>query len=487
MAIKALNLLRSRLDIAFERDPQAADDWAEAGAMAAALEQVRRQHEQADLRGVTAATIAAALAAYRATGELPRFADLKYVCLGLAEVDADGGCLLAEARLRDDLLARAEAVAEPRRQMKCFQALLRSYWSFPLHGDGVSAAASQGFAVLRAWLARRYGELEQVKLRKPEWFAMLSMHLNLLGEHPCERYGPSLLEGRGAALQLAIDDLAIPSASWVLEEAVLALMQAAAQLGDADFQARLGQLLSLTLGEAGLALSTSLSRRCLACLLWRYARSASVVEHLPLFDAALALLGNPHLHRPAWDAQVLDERGAADEVARAMVGSWLKQRLIRDFFQRLAAEGASQTRRLDYWLRYEPFIEDMWFALGSAEQGRSGRGYEEFRRYAEGRLLPLQDADERPATSLLVMRINDFLAIEAADATQPMRLVRCAALTAAQWRLFADVEAGDSASAADFAALPAEVALEHRDGPAALNKWERRFDEYLRPIVWQTP
>ena len=483
--MKALNFLRSRLDIAFERDPAAAADWADGGAMTAALEQIRRQHDKAELRIASADTIAAAVAAYRRTGELPRFADLKYVCLGAAEIDEQGHCLLDEVSLRQDLLDRAENIAEPRRQMKCFQALLRSYWSFPLHGDRVSAQAQRGFALLRAWLARRYGELEQVKMRKPEWFAMLSMHLNLLGEHPCERYGPALLEGKGASLQLAVDDLAIPSGSWVLEEAVLALMQAATQLGDEAFHARLPQLLALTRGEAGLAVSLGLSRRCLSCLLWRYARQASVIEHLPLFDAALDLLGNPTLHRPAWDALVLDERGATDEVARAMVSSWLKQRLIKDFFQRLAAEGASETRRLDYWLRYEPFVEDMWFALGSEDQRRSGRAYEDFRRYAQGRLLELQDDGEQAATSFLVMRINDFFAIESADGQQPMRLLRCATLTAEALRLFDDAEAGERVAAAAFAELPCEVALAHRDGPGPGGKWERRFDEYLRPIIWQ--
>ena len=484
--IKALNFLRSRLDIAFDLGPETAAAWADGEAMTAALDQVRRQHDQAQLRLASADTIAAAVDSYRRTGELPRFADLKYVCLGLAEVDAGGGGLLAEAARRDGLLQRAELIAEPRRQMKCFQALLRSYWTFPLHGDAVAGELQQGFIVLRAWLGRRYGQLEQVKMRKPEWFSLLSMHLNLLGENPCERYGPSLLEGKGGALQLAIEDLAIPSGSWVLEEAVLALMQAATQLGDNDFRARLAQLLTLTLGEAGLVLSTSLSRRCLAYLLWRYARCATVVEHLPLFDAALALLGNPNLHRPAWDALVQDERGAADELAREMVSSWLKQRLIRDFFQRLAVDGASEPRRLDYWLRYEPFIEDMWFALGSADQQRSGRGHEDFRRYAEGRLLPLADQDGQAATSFLVMRINDFFAIESAAMQQPMRLLRCASLSAAQLHLFADTPAEEGADAAAFAALPCEVALEHGDAAGLSGKWERRFDEYLRPIIWQT-
>ncbi len=471
-----LHRLRSRLQLALAGD--AAESWGEG--MATALDQVRRHHDAATMRAVGADTIAAAIGAYRKSGRLERFVDLKYVCLGVATPDADGDCLLAAARLRDQLLASAQSLAEPRRQMKCFQALLRSYWSFPLHGDGVSAAAREGFAVLRAWLARRYSELERVRMTKPEWFTMLSMHQNLLGDHPCERYGPALLAGRGAALQLAIDDLAIPSGSWVLEEAVLALMQAATQLGDAEFRARLPQLLALGLGQAGLTLAAKLSRRAIACLLWRYARCAELIEHLPLFDAALALLGDPNLQRPAWDAQVTDERGAADDLAREMVGSWLKQRLIRDFFQRLARQGSSQQRRLDYWLRYEPFIEDMWFALGTADQVRAGRGYEDFRRYAGARLIELQDAGAA-STSLLALRINEFLLIEAGDADRPLQLIRRAALTPEQARLFAGGEA--SVSSASFAALPVEVELEHRDGAGAT--WEQRFDAYLRPIVWR--
>ncbi len=484
--LRALNHLRSQLDLAFAPDPAAALAWAADAAMAAALLEVRAAHDGAEILRVSAATISAALAAYRKTGQFARFTDLKYVCLGATEIDAEGNCLLAEAGLRDELLAQAEQVTPARRQMKCFQALLRSYWSFPLHGEHVAAASRQGFALLRAWLARRYRELEGVKMPKPEWFAMLSMHHNLLGEQPCEIYGPALLEGRGAGLQLAIEDLAIPSGSWVQEEAVLALVQAAAQLGDEAFRARLPQLLALSRGEAGLALSLGLSRRALACLLWRHARCTEVVEQLPLFDAALALLGNPNLHRPAWDSYVQDERGAADDVAREMVSSWLKQRLIHDFFLRFAAEGSSQTRRLDYWLRYEPFIEDMWFALGAEAQARRGRAYEDFRRYAQERLLELADAPgAEPSTSLLVLRINDFLLLESAAVGQPLRLLRRSALSLEQLRLFSAAETGASACAADFAALPWELSLEHADSPA--RKWEQSFDQYLRPIVWQAP
>jgi hypothetical protein len=95
----------------------------------------------------------------------------------------------------------------------------------------------------------------------------------------------------------------------------------------------------------------------------RYARIPSKPEHILLRDAAVAHIGNPWLKKSVWDAFVLDERGNPDDAAREMVYGWLKRRLISDFFELMSADGSGDTRRLNYWLRFEPFVEDMWFAL----------------------------------------------------------------------------------------------------------------------------
>jgi hypothetical protein len=479
--IRALNLLRSGLDQAFEGVRQPLADWAEPQLMARTLAEVRRQHDRPEARSIEQSTIAMAVAAFRRSGELPRFTDLKYVCLGAASVDRDGRCLLAEEELRDRLLMAAETISEPRRQLKCFQGLLRSYWSFPLNDSHVPEPAHRGLTVLRAWLARRFIALDQSRMHKPEWFVMLSLHAHLLSDQPCDRYIPALLEGKGDALQLAVDDLAIPSDSWVMEEAVLAAIRSAVALGDDEFKGALPRLLAISFGLAGVSVSAPLSMRCVAQLLSRHARCASVSIHLQLFDAALSIIGNPWLRRATWEVHVIDERGRPDELAREMVGAWLKHRLISDFFQIFGEDAAGDKRRLDYWLRIEPFIQDMWFGLAVNAGGRAEQRYDDFVRRAEGRLLDLVGT-EHP---VLLMRIGDFVALESGAQGQPFTLFRWDGLATDLIRTLSHGQASLSVQALKSAKI--EARLEHRDSPERGSSWEQKFDEHIRPIIWQAP
>ena len=475
--IRALNLLRSGLDLAFGRDPRSFADWALPQAMTKTLAEVRRQHDRPEAKPVAASTISAALAAFRKTGALPRFTDLKYVCLGVAWVERDGRCLLAEEALRTVLLDLAESVSEPRRQMKCFQGLLRSYWSFPVHGSQVPEAAVLGLGVLRIWLCKRFIALDGARMAKPDWFVMLSSHADLLTDTPCDRYAQALLKGNGALLQLAVNDLAIPSDSWVMEETVLAAMRAAALLDDDDFRAALPRLLAISFGQAGVAVSAPLSMRCIAKLLSRYARSASVPAYRQLFDAALGKIGNPWRRRASWEIHVQDDHGRPDDLAREMVSAWLKHRLITDFFEIFGGAAGCDRRRTDYWLRFEPFIEDMWFALAMNADGRRAARHEDFLRRGEGLLL---DSDE-PENPVLIMRIGEFVAVEYGAQDNDLMLFRWDSLAPALARMPTPDKRWFSMPALRTA--KSVVSLEHRDSPEQGYPWERAFDEYIRPVI----
>jgi hypothetical protein len=103
---------------------------------------------------------------------------------------------------------------------------------------------------------------------------------------------------------------------------------------------------------------------------------------MALRDAAVCIVGNPWLRRAKWMRGV-DARGKPDDQSREMVNGWLKRRLITDFFELLSVDGTGDSRRVDYWLRFEPAIEDMWFALGADAQYRRGEQFNDFRNRAK--------------------------------------------------------------------------------------------------------
>lgn len=426
-------------------------------------------------------TLSTALTEFRQSGRVTSFRDLKYVCLGACLRDEQDECVLADDRLLSRLLKLADEAPSSRHQLKCFQSLLHGYWSFPLNDPETGDDEKRGWEKLRAWLEIKRQTAKRMAGRKPAWVDTLLSHPNLLTDDPCSRYGKALLEGAEIGLREAMDGLGIPSASWVMEEAVFAQMRMAAGFGDKQFTDLLHRLLPIALGKGELALSDQLKRRCVAVLISRYARCGSTPEHIALRDAAVALIGNPWLRRAAWDADVLDKDGHPDVKAREMVNGWLKRRLVTDFFELLSEDGTGDRRRLDYWLRFEPFIEDMWFALGTDARRRRGESFDHFRRRARGRLLDLEQTS--PDNNAFVMRIGGYLAVEFAVKGNACFLFHWDALPEHLSRRLMSGRERDSISI--HALRLSTNRLIHRD--KTIETWEQQFDTKIIPLTGRRP
>lgn len=481
--IVQLESLESALKSAFVSAMRRADDWSDDAETAKVLARVQKRHDVVG-SAPDPATIAEAIAHFRRTGEPDGWRGLKRACYGAGMLDQSGWCLLSEKPTRDKLIALADGQSEPRKRVRCYLSLLASYWSFRL--DTANEQSKAGWHVLRKWLDERLPKISRDAGRRPGWLVTLEQHQNLLRADPCGRYAAKLLVGDGAELQQAIAGLSIPSDSWVLEEAVMAQMRAASSLSHDAFVHALPGLLSVAMGKSGLSTSKSLQTRCVAALVSRYAKVPGKPEHIGLRDAAVSVIGNPWLKRSSWDASVTDSQGKPDSLAREMVYGWLKRRLIKDFFELLSEDGAGDSRRLDYWLRFEPFIDDMWFALGTNARNRKGEGIEDFRKRAAGRTLILDGTTAD--NNAFVMRMNEYVAIEFGETGNAFYLFRWDDLPAfvterlLSGRARADIMIGQLRSQER-----ALKRLVHRDSPTACKSWEQKFDDVICPIVRQKP
>lgn len=449
--------------------------------MSRAKQQVYREHGGA---GIVAdsRSIMASIAAFRRSGKVEGFRDLKYVCLGMAAIDAQGWSAIAEPRLRSRVAELVEGQPEMRRRIRCFQALLSSYWAFPLNAKHVSEEAKEGWRELRSWL-RAERERLRSKEPKPPWFAALTKYEALLTNQPCDKFGAALLRGDSSDLSDAMESLAIPPDSWVLEETVVAQMRAGCDQGDEQFKSTLPNLISIGTGRGGVELGESLRLRSVALLVARYARCRDRPEHMALRDAAVSIVGNPWLRRASWDAWVVDARGKPDDQSREMVNGWLKRRLITDFFELLSVDGTGDSRRVDYWLRFEPAIEDMWFALGADAQYRRGEQFNDFRNRAKGRLLDLDGTTAD--NNAFVMRVGRYLLVEFGAKGNAMYVF--------EWDLLGQplldtLTSGRARASVSIHRLKDSNNLErliHRD--SASQTWEQKFDAYLVPHIGRRP
>jgi len=483
--MKPLHNLRTRLSEAFGSGLRESSEWVDELADARMVHKVKQRH---DGPGVAPdlATVAMAVSFFYRNGEPDGWRGLKRVCFGAGMIDGSGSCLLSDKALIDKLLALAESQPEARKRVRCYQSLLSTYWAFPLFS--ANARSRSGWLALREWLDRRMQPISRDFSRTPEWFRTLVDHRNLLHDNPCSRYGPKLIAGDGSEFQAALSGLGVPSDSWVLEEAVLAQMKTACQFSHEGFKHVLPDLLKVATGNAAFSPANSLQTKCVAILLSRYTRVPDKPEHPLLRDAAISIIGNPWLRRASWDSNVSDANGRPDEHAREMVLGWLKRRLITDFFELLSEDGVGDSRRLDYWLRFEPYVTDMWFALGANARGRRDEHFRDFLARARGRLLSLEAATAD--NNAFLMRVGDYVAMECGAIGNALYLYRWDDLPPAVSRRLVsglDRENVTIHQLKNSDRISTEKPMRHVDSPKSLVSWEQKFDLILCPVLGHKP
>jgi hypothetical protein len=174
---------------------------------------------------------------------------------------------------------------------------------------------------------------------------------------------------------------------------------------DEPFVGHLNGVLELVNGKGQIHLPEAMAIEATAHCVIRYSKSANTIEHPYLRDTCVRRIGNPMLEQTKWDAFV------DHEPARQMVTSWLKQQLIKDFFELLAQDGAADIRRLNYWLKWEKYITEMWFYLGEMAFRDQRTAFKDVRERMGGSIRQLEEPS-RPENNAFVMRIGEYLVIE---------------------------------------------------------------------------
>lgn len=479
-----LGVLDAQLSISLGNASSRMSGWIDPTTFAKTLRSIKQAFDNPTVR-TDKDFITEALTAFRCTKQVPTYTHLRYICLG-AGLPIGDWYLISDDELWPIVCERA-AQGELRKQIKCYQGLLWSYWSFAAQTAEPSGRAYQGWLRLRGWL---HGCFDRIKrdlkadpnTRLPQWFSVLEEHRNLLTKDPCGRYGASLLSGDNSLLESAVNGLGIPTGSWVYDEAIVAQVRHSTEAQDSEFMQKLPLILNIVLASGGKQISKSLATRCIASLVSRYAKCATTPEHIPLRDVCLEFIGNPWLRRAAWDAHVLKPNGQPDDAPREMIHGWLRTRLIKDFFEILSEEKAADQRRLNYWLRYEASIVDMWFILGNTAFNSQDKEYVEFKSRARGRILQL-GGQTSPTNNAFVMKIGDHVVIEFGEKGNACFVFAWDGIpTDVTKKLLSGVQRLEI----DIHTLRFKTwqkRLIHMDSPSLRRSWEEKFDEELIPVL----
>jgi len=358
------------------------------------------------------ASIVNAVIAFCRQGKAANFTELKYVCYGVTlSLNKEGERLIDSGPLFVKVMRAVDGVRlEGKRFRRCYQALLQAYFSFiPPEGEGNAKAADRNFRTLRAYLsdhlsiiAKRSGSVSS-----PTWVFTLQEHRNLLMDQPCDRYISDLRSGQTDRLAAVCEGLSISKESWVWQEVILAYLRDICGRPDASFEKAINPALDIAESKTGLTPNASTSRQIVVELVKRYQKSSAHPEHPRLREMSLDHIGNPWLRKAAWDSWV------NSEPTRKMVETWLKVRLIRDFFELLSDQsgGATDQRRLDYWLRFEPAMTDMWFALGPFARRNDSADFKELRKRMQGQQKALEPS-QGDMNNAFIMKMGKYVFIE---------------------------------------------------------------------------
>lgn len=333
------------------------------------------------------------------TGEFASLREARLVSFGLAVHPwNDRRCLMEEPeRFGVVLTGLREWESSPRQYRKCYQGLVRSYFDYDGLGRDVPATGQRNWRQLQAYLGDKAKLIRDATVN-PDWVGCVLENKGLFSETPCAAYAQDLLAGREDKVKHVRELLGITDASWFTRELVLSQIARACGLDHATFTNMVGRLLAL------LGSNEVLRDRGLQMMLDRYARVPQAPQHPGLKDYSVNAWGNPWLpsneHR--WG-------GVTDE-ARQMVGDWLKLEFIELFFTKLAQDGLSDTRRVKFWAKYVPLIENIHFALGTHAMYSRERDFVELRTKLKGLTVSLED--NQPFNNAFVMTMGDLVAVE---------------------------------------------------------------------------
>lgn len=285
----------------------------------------------------------------------------------------------------------------PRSYRRCYQGLVRSYFTYDSQIETASTVGRQNWKQLRDYLSEHSRYIND-KTNNPGWVIEALENQQLFSEEPCAQYAKELLSGDSTLVDHMCEQLGIIKASWFMYQLVLAQVLQATTRDPEEFKVLIPRLLEL------LADNRVLRDRGLILILDRYATLPQPIPHQMLTDVAVEWWGNP------WLPSNATRWGGVSTDARKMVSEWLKREFIEAFFTKLAQDGVGDPRRANFWLRYVKSMDNVQFALGATARNSLDKDFVALRQKMKGLTTCLLGTDS--SNNAFVMTMGNLIAVE---------------------------------------------------------------------------
>lgn len=234
---------------------------------------------------------------------------------------------------------------------RILQGLVASYFSFDPDSLDASELQRQNWVMLREYISRN---LDFAKgIANPDWLSCCLDHPSLFSESPGDDFVDLVLKGETEKLERTLELLRAKE-SWLPRELIISQVKKITGFDDARFMNFVSPMLS------AITPHRTIQNKALALLLNRYAQVQNAPIHSELKEITVTRWDNPWLagSNKKWPSEVT-------EAGRALIADWLKSEFIEAFFTKMAEDGNTDRRRLDFWMRYRKHMNHVHFALGT--------------------------------------------------------------------------------------------------------------------------
>lgn len=319
----------------------------------------------------------------------------------------NGPCLLEDSKRFDAALSSDTGidqwVKKPQWFRRCYQGLVRSYFSYDDHKAKVAPdEGRKNWKKLREYLYDRSSNIIDPDRINPDWAITATENKGLFSENPCLPYAKIALSGDISTINHIREQLGIADDSWFTNELVLSQIRHAVALPYEKFKAQALNLLAMltNLTQHGV----KVRNQGLSLILDAYAQDSSPAIFEQLRDVSVQWWGNP------WLPSTAVQWGGVTQQAREMVSEWLRGEFIETFFTKLAQDGIGDRRRANFWLRYVKSMTNVQFALGSRALKTPSPDLAMLLKKMKGLYTELKASNS--ANNAFIMTLGDLVAVE---------------------------------------------------------------------------
>ncbi|MCW2486531.1 hypothetical protein J5069_11560 [Candidatus Symbiopectobacterium sp. NZEC127] len=417
--------------------------------------------------------------AVRRFWDAPRFDNLKdarLVSFGMCLPSRPNGPCIMEDRERFQAVLSSDTgveqwVDEPRWFRRCYQGLVRSYFSYDdSKGRVAPKEGRRNWRDLRDYLHDRSPKIIDAERLNPDWVTTATENKNLFSQDPCSPYAESALSGETATIDRIREQLGITDDSWFINELIRSQVRHAVSLPYGEFKDLVPSLLTMLVNLAQYGIKVR--NYGLIRILDTYAQARSPAIHEQLRDVSVRWWGNP------WLPSTAAQWGGVTPKAREMVAEWLRGEFIEAFFTKLAEDGVGDRRRANFWLRYVKSMTNVQFALGSQALNSRSRDFIALLEKMKGLYTNLKDTNS--ANNAFIMTLGNLVAVEFGSMGNALYMYRADALPFIfnpHQPLCVASQAQNSLKNKTQSVL---TPLRHQDGIHGWSRWEDRFESILR-------